>query len=172
MKRYRYYTAIEGMSVSKDEMITKMKNRAPKLAEHLAECAMYGDGLGRSKYNHWVDHEIATWLSDINKLPSKPKNKKLKPNDYAFYLFDPLGDEWSDAEVALHDLQLYNSSKSNSYPFVEVDESMIRRMFDITQIMLTKIVPILASPNSLTKKDIEGILHTLLDPICTGVEIW
>lgn len=154
------------MSINKNDIITKMKGRRAKVAEHLAKCAMYGDSLGLAKYNHWIDHEISTWISDINDLVSKPKNKKLKANDYAEYLFGALGDNESDARSALIDLQLYNGAKQNSYPYVEIDSKMVNRMHIITQAMLTKIVPILSTKNSLTKKDIEVLLHNILDPVC------
>lgn len=172
MKRYIYSEYIMAMAVSKDDIIEKMKGRRKKVAEHLAKCAMYGDGLGSGKYNHWIEHELATWISDINDLVSKPKNKKLKPDTYAEKLFGALGDSKSDAKSALIDLQLYNDSKQNKYPYVEIDEEMVGRMHKITQSMLTKIVPILATKNSLSKEDIENLLHSILDPICKGIEIW
>lgn len=169
MKRFVY---IQCMSISQDDLIDKMKGRRAKIAEHLAKCAMYGDGLGSGKYNHWIEHELATWISEINELTAKPKGKKLKPSKYADYLFGLLGDERADAKSALIDLQLYNSKKSNSYPYVEIDDAMVDRMFEITKAMLGKVVPIIASKNSFYKKDIEQLLHTILDPICKGVDIW
>ena len=45
---------------------------------------------------------------------------------------------------------------------------MVNRMYQVTQAMLGKIVPILSSKNRFTKKDIESLLHNILDPVCKG----
>lgn len=168
MKRFIYICAAE----SKDKIKSKMKARADKIVEHLAKCAMYGDGLGVGKYNHWIEHELANWISEINELISKPDNKKLKSKFYEELLFGGLGDDISDAKANLTDLQLYNGKKSNPYPFVNIDSEMISRMYKISQEMFGKIVPILSTKNSYTKADIELILHHILDPVCKGIEIW
>lgn len=169
MKKFVYICA---MAEPKDHIKKKMEARSDKLVEHLAKCAMYGDSLGSGKYNHWIEHEIANWISEINELVSKPDNKKLKPKLYEEILFGPLGDDISDAKANLTDLQLYNGKKSNPYPRVEIDSAMIDRMYKISQEMIGKIVPILSTKNSFNKKDIEQLLHNILDPICKGIDIW
>ena len=169
MKKFVY---IQAMSMNQDDIIDKMKGRKKKVAEHLAKCAMYGDGLGSGKYDHWIEHELATWISEINEITAKPKGKKLKPSAYADYLFGALGDERADARSALIDLQLYNSDKAKPYPEVEIDEDMVDRMYAITQQMLGKVVPILSTKNNFNKQEIENLLHSLLDPICKGIQIW
>lgn len=169
MKRFVY---IQAMSMNQDDIIDKMKGRKKKVAEHLAKCAMYGDALGSSKYNHWIEHELSTWIAEINEITSKPKGKKLKQSAYANYLFGAIGDDRADARAVLTDLQLYNGSRPNPYPYVEVDEEMVDRMFAITEQMLGKVVPILSTKNNFSKTDIESLLHNLLDPICKGIEIW
>lgn len=167
MKRFIY---IQAMSIAQSDLIAKIKSRRVKVAEHLAKCAMYGDMLGEGKYNHWIEHELATWISEINELTTKPSGKKLKPEAYSELLFGLLGDERADSRSALIDLQLYNSKKKNQYPYIEIDNEMVNRMYKITQDMLGKIVPLLSSKNRFTKKDIENILHNLLDPICKGAQ--
>lgn len=168
MKRFIYVCAAE----TKDKIKDKMIARSDKITEHLAKCAMYGDSLGSSKYNHWVEHELANWISEINELICKPDNKKLKSKFYENLLFGGLGDDLSDAKANLTDLQLYNGKKPNPYPFVDIDEDMVRRMYQISQEMFGKIVPILSTKNSYNTKDIEVILHHILDPVCKGIEIW
>lgn len=169
MKRLVYVCA---MSLLQNDIILKMDGRRSKIAEHLAKCAMYGDALGSGKYNHWIEHELATWISEINEITSKPKGKKLKQSQYAEHLFGALGDERSDARSALIDLQLYNEKSPKPYPEVCIDEEMVDRMYEISQAMLGKIVPILSTKNNFSKHDIEQILHNILDPLCKGVEIW
>lgn len=169
MKKLIYICA---MAEPKSEIKKKMEARSDKLVEHLAKCAMYGDGLGSNKYNHWVEHEIATWISEINELVSKPDGKKLKAKFYENILFGGLGDDLSDARANLTDLQLYNGTKSNPYPKVEINDVMVDRMYAISQQMIGKVVPILSTKNSFSKKDIEQLLHVIMDPICKGVQIW
>jgi hypothetical protein len=166
MKRFIYICA---MAEPKGKIKKKMKARSDKLVEHIAKCAMYGDTLGESKYNHWIEHEIANWISEINELVSKPDNKKLKPKFYENILFGGLGDDLSHAKANLTDLQIYNSRKSNPYPEVKIDSAMINRMYVISQQMFGKIVPILSTKNNFSKKDIEQILHNILDPVCKGI---
>lgn len=160
------------MAEPKDKIKKKMEARSDKLVEHLAKCAMYGDALGTGKYNHWIEHEIANWISEINELVAKPDNKKLKPKFYENILFGGLGDDISDAKANLTDLQIYNSRKANPYPEVTIGKEMIDRMYKISQETLGKIVPILSTKNSFSKHDIEQLLHNMLDPICKGIEIW
>lgn len=165
MKRFIY---IQAMSIAQSDLINKIKARRQKVAEHLEKCAMYGDTLGEGKYNHWIEHELATWISEINELTTKPSGKKLKPEAYSELLFGLLGNERSDSRSALIDLQLYNSKKKDQYPYIEIDNKMVNRMYKITQDMLGKIVPLLSSKNRFTKKDIESLLHSMLDPVCKG----
>ena len=167
MKRFIY---IQAMSIAQSDLVAKIRARRVKVAEHLEKCAMYGDMLGEGKYNHWIEHELATWISEINELTTKPSGKKLKPEAYSELLFGLLGDERADSHSALIDLQLYNSKKKEQYPYIEIDNKMVNRMYRVTQEMLGKVVPILSSKNRFTKKDIENLLHNLLDPICKGVQ--
>ena len=168
MKKFVY---IKAMSLSQSDIIHKMKGRRDKVAEHLSKCAMYGDALGLNKYNHWI-RELATWISDINEIVSKPKGKKLKAKQYSENLFGLLGDERADSRSALVDLQLYNSRKSNPYPEIEIDDAMIERMLLITEDMHGKVVPLLSVRNNFNRNDIESLLHNILDPICKDIDIW
>ena len=169
MKKLIY---IQAMSLDQRDIIDKMRARRKKIAEHLAKCAMYGDSLGPGKYNHWIEHELATWISEINEITCKPKGKKLKASKYADNLFGLLGDDKADSRSALIDLQLYNSTKKNQYPEVKIDDDMVDRMFAVSKQMLGKVVPLLSVKNDFSKQDIENLLHSLLDPICKGIEIW
>lgn len=168
MKRYIHAAYIRAMSIEKSKLEKRMEAWSVLIAEHLAKCAMYGDSLGQGKYNHWVEHELATWLSDTNEIVCKHNNKKLKPRQYEEQLFGWLGNSRADARVNLHELQRKNRSSSEPYPEVEVDDKMIEGMYQISQAVIERFVPLLATRNSLTKQDIESILHNIMDPICTG----
>lgn len=159
------------MAEPKDKIKKKMDARSDKITEHLAKCAMYGDSLGEGKYNHWIEHELANWISEINDLVSKPDGKKLKLRFYEDILFGGLGDSRADAKANLTDLEIYNSRTANPYPKVDIDDEMIDRMFKISEAMISKIAPILSTKNSFDKADFEVLLHSIMDPICKGAEI-
>ena len=166
MKRYIRTTYIRAMSIEKNKLEKRMEAWSELIAEHLAKCAMYGDSLGEGKYNHWIEHELATWISDTNDAICKHNNKKLKPKQYEEMLFGWLGNSRVDARVNLHELQRYNKSTSDPYPDVPVDDAMIDRMYKISKLVVQRFVPILATRNSLTKQDVESILHNIIDPVC------
>ena len=154
------------MAMAKAKLEKRMDAWSDKIVEHLSKCAMYCDSLPGNKYNHWIEDELATWLSDVNETTCKHNGKKLKPSQYESILFGWLGDELSDARSNLHDLQLHNSRIENQYPYVKVDEEMVRRMYEISRKIIEVFVPILSVKNSLTKKDIEKKLHEIIDPVC------
>jgi len=157
---------IYAMSTERKKFIKQLESWEEELTEHIAKCVMYGDSLGVNKYNHWIEHEIATWLNDANDTLVKPSNKKLKPRDYASTLFAGLGTDRVDARVVLHDLQRMNHKSAEPYPDVDVDSAMIERMFQASNSIVKTFLPILSSVNSLSKEDIERKLHEVLDPIC------
>ena len=159
------------MAEPKYNIKKKMNLRSDKITEHLAKCAMYCDSLGEGKYNHWIEHELANWISEINDLVSKPDGKKLKLKFYEDILFGGLGDSKADAKANLTDLEIYNSRAANPYPKVDIDDEMIDRMFRISEAVISKIAPILSTKNSFDKADFEVLLHSILDPICKGAEI-
>ena len=164
---YRIFrTNIFGMSQERAPFKKKMESWGELIEEHLSKCAMYGDTLSGGKYNHWIEDELATYLSDTNDATFKPKGSKLKPHDYESLLFGGLGDDRTDARICLHNLQAYNRKQKESYPYVTVDDDMIDKMYRASQAIINKFVPILSTKNSLSKKDIESILHNILDPIC------
>ena len=140
------------------------------IAEHLAKCAMYGDTLKNGKYKHWIEDELATWIIDINESICKQNNKKLKPVQYADVLFGDLGDSMVDARVNLHLLQEQNKKSEHPYPFRKVDDDMINRMFKISQAVIQKFPPLLATVNTLSKADIEFMLHQIIDPVCAKIK--
>lgn len=159
------------MAEPKDKIKKKMDARSDKITEHLSKCAMYGDSLGGGKYNHWIEHELANWISEVNDLVSKPDGKKLKLKFYEDILFGGLGDSKADAKANLTDLEIYNSRAANPYPKVDIDQEMIDRMFKISEAVISKIAPILSTKNSFSKADFEVLLHSIMDPICKDVEI-
>lgn len=167
MKRWiKSSTYIKGMAIDRSKLITRMEAWDQEIVEHLAKCAMYGETLGYGKYNHWIEDELATWLSDTNDAICKHNKGKLKPKQYESILFASLGDSRVDARINLHELQRYNKKKTNSYPEVPVDDKMVERMYLISERVKEEFVPLLASINNLSKEDIEEKLHSIIDPIC------
>lgn len=158
------FRIILGMSQQRKKIINYLDGVSKEVAMHIAKCVMYGNSLGR--YDHWI-HELAIWISDGNDMVCKPNDKKLKSEDYEDSIFGFLGDARSDAKVNLHELQRYNKKfEDESYPYVEDDDEMIDRMFNASQLIIRKLVPIMSVKNNLDRRDIEGLIHDALDDIC------
>ncbi len=158
------FRIILAMSFPKQKILTYLDSVSEEVSMHVAKCAMYQDTLGR--YNHWI-HELAIWISDGNQMTCKPGDKKLKPHDYENTIFGFLGDSVTDAEINLHKLQRYNSKfGSESYPYVEVDDSMVDRMYRLSRALIKAIVPVMSSRNDFRVAQIETKLHEALDPEC------
>ena len=166
MKRIIKDSAIFSMALEKSKLEKRMESWSSLVAEHLSKCAMYGDSLLGDKYNHWIEDELATYISDTNDTVCKHNNKKLKPKQYEAKLFGWLSDSESEAKANLHDLQIKNAKLPDPYPYVEVDDAMITRMTQISKQVIDVFVPLLSSKNSVTKQEIERKLHEILDPIC------
>ena len=158
--------AIFAMAMGKARLEKRMDAWSDLIAEHLSKCAMYGDTLPGDKYNHWIEDEIATYISDTNDIVCKHNKRKLKVKQYENRLFGWLSDEAAEAKSNLHNLQIQNKKALESYPYVEVDEAMIERMRKISGQVVSTFVPILSSINNITKDEIEDKLHHIIDPVC------
>ena len=159
---------ILAMSIEKSRLEKRMESWSGLIAEHLSKCAMYGDSLPGDKYNHWIEDEIATWISSANDAVCKHNHKKLKPRQYEDILFGWLSDSRAEANGNLIDLQIHNKKSSEPYPYVKIDDDMIDRMTKISSKVLTTFVPLLSSINTVSKPEIETMLHNIIDPICLG----
>ena len=157
---------ILGMALEKSKLNTRMELFGSKVAEHLAKCAMYGDSLPENKYNYWISHELATYISNINNTVCKHNNNKLKATQYETIFFGWLSKDAAEAEGNLCDLQAKNEEARNPYPYVPIDDDMIQRMTAISSAVIDKFVPLLSCINTITKQDIEQIPHHIIDPVC------
>ena len=157
------------MTMEKARLLKRMDALSDKVAEHLSKCAMYGDTLESGKYNHWIEDELATYLSFVNEVLSKHNNGKLKPEQYESSLFGWLGDDKADALGNLIDLQLHNKKSSEPYPYVKIDNDMTERMYKISKGVVETFVPIISTINDLTKENIELKLHQIIDPVCKNI---
>ena len=150
------------MSTHRSAIIEFLDGWSKDVALHLAKCAMYQDSLGR--YNHWV-HELASWIVDGANMTCKPNDRKLKPNEYEDTIFKYFGTAVSDAERNLRELQRYNKKYgSESYPYVEIDDAMVNKMFDASQALMENIIPLMASKNKFKMRDMETYIHDAIDP--------
>jgi hypothetical protein len=157
---------IQAHAKSRKKLISTLDAYDELIVEHLAKCAMYCNSLPGDKYNHWIEDELATWLSDVNDSVCKQNNGKLKKKQYAEGLFGGLGNSEVDARINLRLLQEHNKKAKDPYPYVEIDEAMISRMHIISEQVIQKFVPILASRNTIDKDDIAFMLHRIIDPVC------
>lgn len=165
MKRYmRSSENIYGMSMELKKAKDRIENLGDRVLEHVCKCILYGDST--SDYKHWIEDEISTWISYVNDLTVKPKNNKLKASDYDKLLLGGFGDSFADARINL--AVEYNKCRDakEQYPEVTITQDMMNAMLDATLEMHNVIPTLLASKNTLDKKDIEVKVHNILDKYC------
>lgn len=158
---------VYGMSLERDKAVSKMSSLSDRIEEHLLKCLVYKDSI--NDYRHWVDDELATWISLVNDITIKPKDKKLKAMDYQSNLFGGLGDTYADANFALH---LFRSNHADSrkckepYPYFDITNELISATLDAFMDVQSTLCKVLAKKNDLDKASIAEVLHTILDKYC------
>lgn len=164
MKRYVISTVpIFGMAYERKKIIQRLEGFSKVILEHVAKCIMYGTNF--RDYNHWIEHEIATWIVDASDM-YLDKNKKLKTRDYAEVLFGEFGTEVQDARTNLHIEQNRCRRSTPPYPEVVVDKEMISNMFEACNEIRDTFSPLLSQKAPLDKDDVEATLHHILYKYC------
>lgn len=158
---------VYGMSLVRDKAVSKIASLSDKIEEHLLKCLVYKNST--DDYRHWIDDELATWISLVNDITIKPKDKKLKVKDYQSNLFGGLGDTYADANFALH---LFRSNYTDSrkckepYPYFDITTELISTTLDAFTDIQSTLCEVLAKKNGLDKANIAKLLHTILDKYC------
>lgn len=154
------------MSLSRGKVTSKIEALSDIVLAHVCKCVLYADCTG--DYDHWIDGELANWISMVNDLTVNPSNKKLKEKDYDRYLLGGFGDDVADAKINLN--LFYSSFRQlrEPYPEVIITDDMVKRMYEVTTEFHKVIPKLLSQNNNLTQQDIAAKLHNILDPICKG----
>lgn len=153
---------IFGMSMYRKNAISMLERNADTLATHILKCVIYSDTL--DCYNHWINDEIAEYISIANDITVKPKNKKLKSSDYERTIFSCFADSHQDALILLRTFRI-NNSETNQYPGFEITHDLIEDVYDAFQSIKHKILPLLCTSNNYGVHDFSIIIHNILDRI-------
>lgn len=165
MKRWVYSkTNIYSMSVPRSKAKERIEALGEIVLEHVCKCVLYGDSTG--DYHHWVDGEIANWLSIANDLTIKPSNKKLKARDYDEMLLGGFGDDLADARMNLNLLYRKFRQSANPYPEVNLTPDLVKKLADVTAALHDILPKLLSQQNNMTQDDLAAELHTILDKYC------
>ena len=166
MKRwiYAFKQPVYAMSFPRDRARIKIESLSELVLEHVCKCILYRDMT--NSYRHWVYDEIATWLSYINDITVKPKDKKLKQSDYDAWVFGVFGDTYADARLNLALQRKKCLKEVPPYPEVSITDEMIKIMTDVTRDMRTTFLPILSTINTLTDDEIGDLVIQILDKHC------
>lgn len=135
---------IYGMSYKSKYAKSNLQTRSSALNDRIMKCAVYQDSTG--DLNHWLDG-ISEILSFANDMTIKPSARKLSKTDYLDNLCGTFGDELSDARVNLKGFHGQHSGED--YPEFDITDELVEKLFSYYQIIITKIVPILATKNTL-----------------------
>lgn len=154
------------MSLPRGKVKDKIEAISDIVLAYVCKCVLYADITG--DYNHWVEGELANWISMINDLTVKPGNKKLKEHDYDKFLLSGFGNDMADARINLN--LFYNDFRKSSepYPEVNITNEMVVKMYNVTTKFHETIPKMLSQANNFTQQDIAVKLHDILDPICKG----
>lgn len=153
-------TPIFGMAYERKKVIQRLEGFSKRILEHVAKCILYGR---RSlNYDHWIEDEIALWISDASDM-FLDKGKKLKSNDYRRYLFGEFGDEVADARTNLHVQYADDRKTRDPYPATEIDKQKIYNMFDACEQIKDIFCDKLATKQAISKEQAASILHNILD---------
>lgn len=156
MKKYiKNSQCIFGMAVPRAKALEILKKNSETLAYHLIKCVVYGDSFGADVYKHWVEYEICEYLSIANDVITKPKNRKLKTENYLDTVFADMGTTRQDASVALRNFRIENR-KAKEYPDFEVTPELVDSVFVTFQNVIEYALPVLTSNNTLTAEDMSA----------------
>lgn len=154
------------MSIPRGKAKDKIEALGDIILAHVCKCVLYS--ASAKDYNHWIEDEIANWISLVNDLTIKPNNKKLKEKDYDLFLLGGFGDDMVDAKINLNLFYRKFRSDPEPYPEVNITDSMVANMYEVTQKFHELIPSMISQNNNLTQSDIANKIHNIMDPICKG----
>lgn len=143
MKRY-----IACMSLDRKRAKQRIESFSYEISSNLLKLVAYPDDTAT---NHWIG-ELATWLSDINDITVKPKNKKFSYSDYEELIFGDFGTTRTDVKVYI-DSWLVSNRISNKYIEFEVSESLVDKLYLFVSKLKDKILPTVCTLNTLSRVD-------------------
>ena len=163
MKKYiKSSQCIFGMAVPRAKALEILQKNSETLAYHLIKCVVYGDTFGEDVYQHWVEDEICEYLSIANDVVTKPKNRKLKAENYLDTIFADMGTTKQDASVALRNFRIENR-RNKKYSDFDVTTELVDSVFTTFQNIINYMLPILTSNNTLTANDLfSGVYASIL----------
>lgn len=160
MKLFCRKVLINGQAFPKSVVEDKMKSFSEEVMNHVADCIMYGKNY--KDYGHWIEDELATWMTDGGSLLEKG-NKKPKKKVYEDTLFGHFGTTKDDAEHNLNIENVNNQNKEVPYPKVVVDDKMITDCYNACKEIKETMIPIFIANKKLDKQMITKTLFSILD---------
>ena len=137
------------MSMDRSRAVSRISGISKSFTEHIVKAVVYKNTTDNLK--HWVD-EISEYLSIVNDITVKPKDKKLKVADISRSLFGEFGDARNDANIILRSFAL-EVRHSKEYPDFIVTDDLTNALYFAFQLIYSETLPILTVKNSYTKDD-------------------
>lgn len=151
MKRY-----VACMSLDRKRAKQRIESFSYEISSNLLKLVAYPDDTAT---NHWIS-ELATWLSDINDITVKPKNKKFSYSDYEELIFGDFGTTRTDVKVYI-DSWLVSNRRSNKYSEFEVSESLVDNLYLFVSKLKGKILPIVTTVNTTTREEFLNLISDM-----------
>lgn len=163
MKKYiRSYQKIYGMAMTRRDAMEDMHSISKELCYHIIKCIIYGES--NDAFNHWVK-EICAFLEFANDMEIKPKNRKLKEQDYLDTIFALMGDTQNDAYIRIFKFKYDNGHDTNPYPEFNIDSDLINRVFTAFNSIKDYMIPIFTVKNELKADDFYSEIYKIVDEV-------
>lgn len=131
--KFKVKSSLNEMAFNRSVAIRRVQSYADTLFEHLLKCVVFGDTTGN--LTHWINEEIAVYLSDISEIEVKTKNGKLNKIDYETALLSDIGENLQDYKSTISSIRA-SWRKRDKYPFFPITNELVNKMY----IMYTSII--------------------------------
>lgn len=100
-------------------------------------------------------------MNIVNDVYVKPKNKKLKENEYVDLFFGYFGNTLADSNGSLADFQSTKDYKN--YPEFERTKEIVSKFFEVSQDVTKTLSKLLSRSNTYDKEDFHDLIVKLLN---------
>lgn len=161
MKRLiRSAQSILGMADSREKIRNAALSYSDEVAMHVMKCVIYSSES--PYYNHWI-HEIANWIFEVSDMSPK-KGFKIKPKDYAEWVFNYFGEDLDDYK---RDVRRFHNDHVNHGNYGEFDISydLYSTLYGVALDLKSQIPSRMNAYTSI--REVQDDLHRILDSKCT-----
>lgn len=157
--RIKTIQPIYGMADALKAARRKLESMSDMIEDHLIKAVVYD--YTTNDFDHWVRHELATWIFDASQLRVKTKTGKLSQADYANYLFQSFGEDEHDIGTHLS-IFYHKYVSSKQYPDFNMSWKLVTALTYAENTVRSSLSSLLSQKQNVSKKEIEDVLIGIL----------